>query len=113
MTPRLSFVRPGAVARVSTHATADVMSCGSAGHRTPQEAPFSPDPVKQRARGHSVGGLLLGLAAAQLAGQDYLALTTPGLIHDRGQAHRGGALAIGTAPRSRTSRRYALRRDFA
>lgn len=29
-------------------------------------------PIKQRARGHSVGGLLVGLAAAQLAGQDYL-----------------------------------------
>ena len=29
-------------------------------------------PIKQRARGHSVGQLLVGLAAAQLAGQDYL-----------------------------------------
>jgi hypothetical protein len=29
-------------------------------------------PIKQRARGHSAGGLLVGLAAAQLAGQDHL-----------------------------------------
>jgi outer membrane lipoprotein SlyB len=29
-------------------------------------------PIKQRAVGHSAGQLLAGLAAAQLAGQDYL-----------------------------------------
>jgi hypothetical protein len=29
--------------------------------------------IKQRARGHSAGALLVGLAAAQLAGQDHLA----------------------------------------
>lgn len=29
-------------------------------------------PIKQRARGHSAGGLLVGLAAAQLAGEDHL-----------------------------------------
>jgi hypothetical protein len=29
-------------------------------------------PIKQRARGHSAGGLLVGLASAQLAGQDHL-----------------------------------------
>jgi hypothetical protein len=29
-------------------------------------------PIKQRARGHSGGGLLVGLAAAQLAGEDFL-----------------------------------------
>jgi hypothetical protein len=29
-------------------------------------------PIKQRARGHSAGGLLVGLATAQLAGEDHL-----------------------------------------
>jgi hypothetical protein len=52
-------------------------------------------PIKQRARGQSAGGLLVGMAAAQLAGQDHLVgLDHLGLPGRDGLAGWVGALTL-------------------